>query len=313
MHVEIGIQGNRPVKRNPTASKTFARSFGEVTSEFIITKQIEVDAGMTTASEFASICSTLEQADKYAASGRTSINSLDGALWKEYSTWRKKQQADIQDATIANERKVISSLFKFAEQKEYITPSSLPKFYKAPTQEQELLRWIKQQPVTWAAFTLKFPRFHNPIIWNRVLFEFFKELEHRYTKSTVRKHRSNAEEPILLRVVYLGGDKESGTVLHSHGLVEVQERGIERLIIDMGKTWCSVVKRHKDSFCRSSDDYKNMSWFPDAKVWVEEFKMPNEMNAAPYVYYMSRNEGLDLGFGVQKVVESATSLKPPRS
>ncbi len=214
---------------------------------------------------------------------------------------------------LKDEHAAISALFEFAEQQNYTTSENRPCFRKPASETSELIRWVKQQDVQWAAFTLKFPRFHNRMVWERALTDFFWELENRYPKSSVKKHRKKSGVPVLHRIAFMGGDKAAGIALHAQGMVEIQERGIDRLGEEMEGIWRSVVKRHSDSFCRAGHERHNESaWLPDAKVWVKEWRSDDD-SAAAYLVYLARNEQFDFGIGASKVVLSATSLKPIRS
>ena len=169
--------------------------------------------------------------------------------------------------------------------------------------EYELTKWINQHDLAWAAFTLKSPRISNKYQWEPLLKIFFTELERKYVKSTVRKHRKKSGLPLLHRAVWIGGDKESCTALHSQGLVEIQDGGIDKLTMEMNKSWQHTVKNYFEKL--HPVFIPEYIWLPEAKVWTKKFE-----NGNAYSYYLNRNEGNDLGFGVQKVVMSATSLKP---
>lgn len=169
--------------------------------------------------------------------------------------------------------------------------------------EKQITNWINQQNVNWAAFTLKSPRINKRLNWEPLLKVFFTELERKYVKSTVRKHRAAAKEPMLQRVVWMGGERSTGIALHAHGLVELQDGGLEKLKGEMEKAWQHTVKKY---FVRKhSVDIHEETWMSETKVWIERFE-----HRDAYAQYLNRLEGYDLGFGVQKVVLSATSLKP---
>ena len=168
--------------------------------------------------------------------------------------------------------------------------------------EKQITNWINQQNVNWAAFTLKSPRINERLKWEPLLKVFFTELERKYVKSTVRKHRAAAKEPLLKRVVWMGGDSATSTPLHCQGLVELQEGGIDKLTEEMNQIWQHTVKNYfEKKHHRYIPEY---NWMSEAKVWTEKF---DNWNA--YSSYLNRHEGNDLGFGVQKIDWSATSLK----
>ncbi len=169
--------------------------------------------------------------------------------------------------------------------------------------EQQLTKWINQQNVTWAAFTLKSPRISNRLSWEPLLKVFFTELGRKYVKSTVKKHRSASDEPLLHRVVWMGGDNGTSTAFHSQGLVELHEEGTEKLEAAMNQSWQHTVKNYFKK--KHPVHIRKEVWMSEAKVWVEKLDHANA-----YSFYLNRFEGNDLGFGVQKIVLSATSLKP---
>ncbi len=169
--------------------------------------------------------------------------------------------------------------------------------------EQQLTKWINQQNVTWAAFTLKSPRISNCLSWEPLLKVFFTELERTYVKSTIRKHRTAANEPLQQRVAWMGGDRSTATAFHCQGLVELHEEEIEKLEVIMNQSWQHTVKNYFEK--KHPVHIRKEVWMSEAKVWIEKLDHANA-----YSIYMNRFEGNDLGFGVQKIVLSATSLKP---
>lgn len=163
-------------------------------------------------------------------------------------------------------------------------------------------KWICDQSVgRWAMFTLEFPRFSNQALWEAPVRSALKQLEKTYPKSTTKKHRIRASVPLLSYTSILGGDRARGVALHAQGLIEVlDDPGLTRLSMKMEAAWKSAVTRQiRHLGCDQSDI--NMK---EVKVWVREL----DGDPSNYLAYLNRYEGHDLGFGVNKVMLSATAL-----
>jgi len=170
---------------------------------------------------------------------------------------------------------------------------------KPAAAESQLIKWVNEQPVIWAAFTLKCPRFRSTERWDRLLKDAFNIIENTYVKSPMQQRRKNNEEPLLRRVVHLGGDSDNGIAIHAQGLVELIDDDMDRLQQKMTKSWFTAVRSNERFLPKS-----NVPLAQDAKVWVQRYESHDG-----YLQYLNRFEGSNLGFGVNKVVWSATSLK----
>lgn len=162
--------------------------------------------------------------------------------------------------------------------------------------------WVSDQSVDrWALFTLEFPRFTNVELWEAPLRASFKQLEKTYPKSGHKKQRMRIGVPFLNYVTILGGDGTNGVALHAQGLVEViDDPDLNRLTLKLASAWKSAVNRQiRHLRCVPSD-----ICIKEAKVWVRELGG----DPSGYLAYLNRYEGHDLGFGVDKVMLSATAL-----
>lgn len=165
--------------------------------------------------------------------------------------------------------------------------------------EHQLINWVNEQPVIWAAFTLKCPRFRSFERWDRLLTDAFHIIENTYVKSPTKQCRKNNAEPLLRRIVHLGGDSGNGIAIHAQGLVELIDDDMERLQQKMTRSWLTAVRSNERFLPKTAKPLEQ-----DAKVWVQRYE-----SLGGYLPYLNRFEGNNLGFGVNKVVWSATSLK----
>jgi integrase len=108
--------------------RVFAKTYKDVIDEHLEWKQKRADGKFITQGRVTTIRSTLKWAAKFAGGETKTINSKDGTEWSEYYVWRKSQKPDVKDATLVNERSMISELFKFADQKRYVTKRNIPIF-----------------------------------------------------------------------------------------------------------------------------------------------------------------------------------------
>ena len=108
--------------------RVFAKTYKDVIDEHLDWKQKRADGKFITQGRVTTIRSTLKWAAKFAGGETKTINSKDGTEWSEYYVWRKSQKPDVKDATLVNERSMISELFKFADQKRYVTKRNIPIF-----------------------------------------------------------------------------------------------------------------------------------------------------------------------------------------
>lgn len=168
--------------------------------------------------------------------------------------------------------------------------------------EVKLNNWVASQDVkSWAKFTLEFPRFSSSSMWDIPLSRTFKILEKTYPRTSIKRLRKHDQMLPLRYVTILGGDRSSGVALHAQGLIEVlDDPGLFRLKNALEKAWVSSIHQH----------LKHQKWnatdvvLQEAKAWVE----PLEGDTKEYTVYLNRFEGTQLGFGVDKLVLSATAL-----
>lgn len=168
-------------------------------------------------------------------------------------------------------------------------------------EEHQVNEWVNQQSVTWAAFTLKCPRFRSRDRWERLIYDTLNIMEKNYVKASVKEQRKTSGEQILKRIVFLGGDNQNYIALHAHGLIELIDDDIERLNLKLESAWHRAV----ESNGRFLSEHSRENLGNEAKVWVQKFD-----DCDAYLHYVNRYEGSSLGFGIEKIVWSATSLKP---
>lgn len=126
--------------RLDAGEKLFAKTYGEVVGEFLEQKQEDADAGMITQGRVTTIRCSLNWAVEFAGGEKKPINTLDGLEWKRYYVWRRTRKPEVKDVTLVNERSQISSLFKFADEKRYISPRNVPVFDKALSKHKQVER-----------------------------------------------------------------------------------------------------------------------------------------------------------------------------
>lgn len=286
------------------------KSFGEVCDEFMSHKR-NGRKNQVPSPELEQIQQHLNHAIYFFGSRAFPICLLHGNAWRNYFDWNRKQRPDVEPTQLQRERGTIVDLFKFALNKGYISNVHMPVLYKVESVEERFNRWIIEQRVEWAAFTLHFPFFTKEEDWRKPLNEFFVELERYCVKSAIKKKRKKSKEPLMHRVAFMGGDKKSGVVLHCQGLIELMDDDVNALAMKMEKSWKSVVRRHRDRFPAGIYE-EEIKWLPSARIWVEKFEVPEDKEDTDYLEYLGRLEGDSLLFGVQKIViSSATALKPP--
>lgn len=164
------------------------------------------------------------------------------------------------------------------------------------------MKWVGDQSVDrWAKFTLEFPRFKHPDQWEVPLRRTFRVLEKTYPKTSLKRYRKRSLLLPLRYVTHLGDDKTKGVAMHAQGLIEVlDDPDLTRLKNALHKAWVSSVKQQ----------LQHQRWtnpndlIAEATLWLE----PLEGGTKEYSVYLNRFEGNQLGFGVEKLVLSATSL-----
>lgn len=121
--------------------RIFSKSFGEVVQEFLDEKQAEADAKIITQGRVSTIKTVLTTwATTFVGGAGKSIDAFDGIEWKKYYVWRRTQKSDVQDVTLANERSMITSFYKFADQKRYIMPRNMPVWDRAISKNKDVAR-----------------------------------------------------------------------------------------------------------------------------------------------------------------------------
>lgn len=159
--------------------------------------------------------------------------------------------------------------------------------------------WANRQNFTdWRMVTLKYPSFGDASAWRKALVHTFRELEQTFLRGSLLKvNKANGTGMHLRRLVALGGEKLTDTVLHAHCLVD----GIgndEKFEAQLKKAWRHGIARAIEKSCAGQFNNK------DANIWVHK----TSGCCRNYVEYMFRHEGMSLGLGMEKFVENATYL-----
>ena len=172
-----------------------------------------------------------------------------------------------------------------------------------------------QTGVRWAKFTLEYPRFRNTSIWNRAMKDAFVILCRTYPSTSLKNSRKAQGLPILQHLSYMGGNLKDlsrvKTDFHAQGLIEVLDNDpvLIKLNKNLDSAWKHAVTQTKGMNRNTANPFELETTLREATIWTE----PLLDSAVPYLCYLSRNEGNDLGFGVDKIVWDATSLPPQKT
>lgn len=172
-----------------------------------------------------------------------------------------------------------------------------------------------QTDTRWAKFTLEYPCFKHPSIWERALKDAFVILRRTYPSTSLKKSRKAEDLPTLQHLSYMGGNVKDlsrvTTGYHAQGLIEVLDN--DPVLIKLNKhldvAWKHAVIQTKGINRNTANPFELETTLREATIWTE----PLFDSASPYLCYLSRNEGNDLGFGVDKIVWDATSLPPHKT
>ena len=121
--------------------RIFSKTIGDAVQEYLDEKQAEADAGLITQGRVSTIKTTLTTwGTTFAGGAGKSIDSFDGIEWKRYYVWRRNQKSSVQDVTLVNERAMIASFYKFADQKRYITQKNMPIWDRSISKNRDVAR-----------------------------------------------------------------------------------------------------------------------------------------------------------------------------
>ncbi len=120
--------------------RVFPKTYQQVIDEHIKEKQEEADAGLITQGRVTTIKSVMKWVIKFVGGGEKGINSVGGNEWKRYYVFRKNAKPDVRDVTLVNERSAISALFKYADEKRYVSRRHIPIFDKSLSKSREVER-----------------------------------------------------------------------------------------------------------------------------------------------------------------------------
>jgi len=120
--------------------RVFNKTYQQVVDEHLKEKQEEADAKMITQGRVTTIRSALKWAVQFAGGPDKSITVINGIEWKRYYVWRRNLKPEVRDVTLVNERSAITALFRFADQKRYISPRHLPIFDKSISKNRDVER-----------------------------------------------------------------------------------------------------------------------------------------------------------------------------
>ena len=166
--------------------------------------------------------------------------------------------------------------------------------------------------VRWAKFTLHSTALSSGSDWNICLKNTFSILRRTYPVSSVKSKRKAEGMPPLFYLTYMGGNRRDEshkrTIYHAQGLIEVM--GNDPVQIKLNKcldtAWKHSVLSRLGINRETAEPTRLEKILKESPIWTSPLIGLGDC----YLFYTSRGEGNDFGFGVDKIVLDATSLPP---
>lgn len=111
-----------------SGNKIFSKTAEEFVQDFIEYKTREANAGIISHGRVKTISTSLNRWFLRFVGHKKKLEKISRYDFEEYYVWRRKKAEDVRNATLINERALISSLFKFGMQRGYLNYDQTPIF-----------------------------------------------------------------------------------------------------------------------------------------------------------------------------------------
>lgn len=110
-----------------SGNRIFSKSAKELVTSFVKHKQEEADAGIISQGRVSTIKTSLKWFLRYVGESKK-LEKIKRNDFKRYYVWRRQQAPEVRNATLTNERALISSLFKYGIQEGFVRHDQDPVF-----------------------------------------------------------------------------------------------------------------------------------------------------------------------------------------
>lgn len=121
-------------------NRVFTKTAEELVQDFIKHKTAEADGGLITAGRVETITISLNRWFLRYVGPTKKIDKITRHDFKDYYAWRRKQAHDVRNATLINERALISSLFKYGLSHGYLKFEQSPIFPRLSIKKADVER-----------------------------------------------------------------------------------------------------------------------------------------------------------------------------
>lgn len=109
-------------------NRVFSKTAKELVDEFVKHKTAEANSGLITHGRVSTIKISLNKWFLNYIEHNKKLNVISREAFNEYYVWRRQKASDVRNATLINERALISSLYKYGISKGFFRHDQMPNF-----------------------------------------------------------------------------------------------------------------------------------------------------------------------------------------
>jgi len=121
-------------------NKVFSKTARELVDAFVKHKQDEANAEIITQERVTTIRISLNKWFLAFVGSSKKLDKIEKRSFEQYYIWRRQKSPDVRNATLINERALISSLYKFAISRNFVRHDQLPVFSRLNVKKSQVER-----------------------------------------------------------------------------------------------------------------------------------------------------------------------------
>lgn len=162
-----------------SGNKIFAITAKELVADFIKFKANEAKSHIITEGRVSTITTSLNKWFLQFVGENTKLDKINRHDFEEYYVWRRQKASDVRNATLINERALISSLFKWGIARGYFRYDQMPIFSRLNVKKSQLERRDALDLDEWRLMYSCFPR------WIKKAANEQEEIERKFVRDFI--------------------------------------------------------------------------------------------------------------------------------
>ncbi|MCE7887742.1 MAG: hypothetical protein DYH13_09630 [Alphaproteobacteria bacterium PRO2] len=121
-------------------NRIFSKTAEELVKDFIKYKSDEAKSGLITQGRVSTITTSLNRWFLTYVGKKKKLDTLNRHSFEEYYVWRRQKASDVRNATLINERALISSLYKYGISRGFLRHDQMPIFPRLNIKKSQVER-----------------------------------------------------------------------------------------------------------------------------------------------------------------------------